>query len=61
MIAIEILCACQALDLLAPLTTSDPLARVHQLVRSVVPTLDDDRPLSRDIAAIAEHDRVAAA
>jgi histidine ammonia-lyase len=52
-IAIEILCACQAIDLLAPLTTSAPLARVHQLVRSIVPTLDDDRPLSREIAAIA--------
>jgi histidine ammonia-lyase len=52
-IAIEILCACQALDLLAPLTTSDPLAKVHRLVRSTVPALDDDRPLSREIAAIA--------
>jgi histidine ammonia-lyase len=52
-IAIEFLCACQAIDLLAPLTTSDPLARVHRLVRTTVPALDDDRPLSREIAAIA--------
>ena len=52
-IAVELLCACQAIDLLAPLTTSDPLARVHRVVRSTVPTLDDDRPLSREIAAIA--------
>jgi histidine ammonia-lyase len=53
-VAIEILCACQALDLLAPLTTSEPLARVHALVRSHVPTLDDDRPLAPDIAVIAQ-------
>ena len=52
-IAIELLCACQAIDLLAPLTTSDPLARVHRIVRASVPTLDDDRPLSHEIAAIA--------
>jgi histidine ammonia-lyase len=52
-IAIEMLCACQAIDLLAPLTTSAPLARVHRQVRSAVPTLEDDRPLSREIAAIA--------
>jgi histidine ammonia-lyase len=52
-IAIELLCACQAIDLLAPLTTSDPLARVHRIVRAAVPTLDDDRPLSHEIAAIA--------
>jgi len=52
-IAIEFLCACQALDLLAPLTTSDPLARVHRIVRATVPTLDEDRPLSHEIAAIA--------
>jgi histidine ammonia-lyase len=52
-IAIEILCACQAIDLLAPLTTSAPLARVHRIVRATVPTLADDRPLSHEIAAIA--------
>jgi histidine ammonia-lyase len=52
-IAIEILCAAQAIDLLAPLTTSPPLARVHARVRAVVPTLTDDRPPAPDIDAIA--------
>ncbi len=36
-VAVEILCACQAIDLLAPLTTSAPLQRVHARVRSIVP------------------------
>ena len=53
-IAIEILCACQAIDLLAPRTTSPALARVHALVRSHVPTLVDDRAPSPDILAIAQ-------
>ena len=53
-VAIEILCACQAIDLLAPLATSPALANVHQLVRSRVPTLDNDRSSSSDIVAIAE-------
>jgi histidine ammonia-lyase len=52
-IAIELLCACQAIDLLQPLLTSPPLARVLAAVRAHVPTLDDDRPPSRDIASIA--------
>jgi histidine ammonia-lyase len=51
-VAIEILCACQAIDLLAPLTTSPPLARVHAVVRALVPALDQDRALAPDIAAI---------
>jgi histidine ammonia-lyase len=53
-VAIEILCACQAIDLLAPLVTSPALAHVLQLVRSRVPTLDDDRSPSPDIIAITE-------
>ena len=53
-VAIEILCACQAIDLLAPLTSSPPLRRVHQLVRSRVPILDDDRAPAPDIIAITE-------
>jgi len=52
-IAVEILCACQAIDLLAPLTTSPRLARVHALIRSVVPALTVDRPPAPDIDAIA--------
>ena len=52
-LAIEILCACQAIDLLAPLNTSSTLARVVSLVRRHVPTLDDDRPPAPDIARIA--------
>jgi histidine ammonia-lyase len=52
-IAVEVLCACQAIDLLAPLTTSDPLARVHAAVRREVPTLLDDRPPSPDLDRIA--------
>jgi histidine ammonia-lyase len=52
-IAIEILCACQAIDLLAPLTTSETLMRVHRAVRERVPTLVDDRPPAPDIDAIA--------
>jgi histidine ammonia-lyase len=53
-IAIEILCACQAIDLLAPLATSPPLNNVRDLVRSRVPMLVDDRPPAPDIVAITE-------
>ena len=54
-IAIEILCACQAIDLLAPLATvAAARSACTQLVRSRVPTLDDDRAPAPDIVAIAE-------
>ena len=53
-VAIEILCACQAIDLLAPLATSPALEKVHALVRSRVPALDDDRSPAPDIAAITK-------
>ena len=52
-IAIEILLACQAIDLLAPRARSPALAPVHARVRSMVPTLGDDRPPSPDIETIA--------
>jgi histidine ammonia-lyase len=53
-IAIEILCASQAIDLLAPLETSPLLKNVHSIVRSRVPMLDVDRSSASDIAAIVE-------
>ena len=51
-IAIELLCASQAIDLLQPLVTSAPLGRVHAAIRERVPTLEEDRPPSRDIEEI---------
>jgi histidine ammonia-lyase len=52
-LAIELLCAARAIDLLAPLTTSDALARVHGAVRAVVAKREGDWPPSPDIAALA--------
>lgn len=37
MLAIELLMACQALDLLLPLTSTPPLQAVHDLVRQSIP------------------------
>ena len=53
-IAIEFLCACQAIDLLRPLATSPPLARAHDFIRARVPALAEDRSTSNDLAAITE-------
>lgn len=52
-LAVEMLCACQAVDLLAPLTTSPRLQQVHARVRAVVPPLAGDRPPAPDIERIA--------
>jgi histidine ammonia-lyase len=52
-LAIELLCAAQAIDLLAPLKTSRPLQGAHACVRGVVPPLAGDRPPAPDIEAIA--------
>jgi histidine ammonia-lyase len=53
-LSIEILAACQAFDLLAPLRSSDALEGVHRAVRARVPTLTSDRPPSPDIMAISD-------
>jgi len=50
-LAVELLCACQALDLRAPLTTSPPLARVLARVRAEIPPMWEDRLLHDDILA----------
>ena len=52
-VACELVCAAQAIELLAPLTTSAPLMRVHESIRARVPALDADRSPSHDIATIA--------
>jgi len=52
-VAIELLCAAQAIDLLQPLESSTPLMQVQRAIRARVPTLEHDRPPSPDIAVIA--------
>jgi histidine ammonia-lyase len=51
-LAVELLCACQAIDLLAPLVSSATLMSVHRAVRATVPTLVDDRAMAPDLAAL---------
>jgi histidine ammonia-lyase len=51
-VAVEVLCACQAIDLLRPLVSSAPLERVHDCIRARVPVLEHDRPPSRDLDTI---------
>lgn len=53
-VAIEYMCACQGIDYLTPLKPSEPLEEAHRTIRKVVPKLEDDRPLSPDIAKIRE-------
>jgi histidine ammonia-lyase len=53
-LAIELLCAAQAIDLLAPLHTSPPLSRAHAQVRTRIAPLDRDRPPAPDIAQISD-------
>jgi len=48
-LAIELLCACQAIDLKKPLKTSKALDQVHQFVREQIPHLSTDRFMQPDI------------
>ncbi|HLE98081.1 MAG TPA: histidine ammonia-lyase [Candidatus Thermoplasmatota archaeon] len=53
-IAIELLCAAQALDLRRPLQPGVGSAAAHRAVRAVVTTLEGDRELHGDVRALAE-------
>jgi len=51
-LAIELLCAAQGLDLRRPLKSTKPLEAVHAAIRAKVPAMMTDRPLAPDIAAM---------
>jgi len=51
-LAIEMLVAAQALDLRLPLRPAARVAEAHRRLREVVPHLDEDRELHRDISAV---------
>jgi histidine ammonia-lyase len=52
-LAIELLCACQGIDLLAPLQTGTLAKKAYYAVRAASPTVTADRPLAPDINAVA--------
>jgi len=56
-IAIEMLAAVQGIDFLAPLTPGDGTTKAHQIIRDVVPHLDEDRVPAPDIKNL--HDLIA--
>src|SRR5271167_702502 len=52
-LAIELLCACQGIDLLEPLKTGTLATRAYDLVRGKAKKLVDDRPLAGEIESIS--------
>lgn len=53
-LAIELLAACQAIDFHRPLKSTEPLERVYDIIRDVVPTYKDDRFMQPDIESVRE-------
>ena len=52
-LAIELLCAAQGIDLLAPLQTGTLAKKANAAVRAKSPKFTDDRPLAPDISAVS--------
>jgi histidine ammonia-lyase len=52
-VAIELLCACQGIDLLAPLQTGTLAKKAYEAVRAKSPKVTQDRPLAQEIEAVA--------
>ena len=53
-LAIELLCACQGIDLLAPLQTGTLARTAYDAVRALSPKVVADRPLAPDVNAVAQ-------
>jgi len=53
-LAIELMCAAQALEFRRPLKSSGRIERAYEVIRRVIPRLERDRVLAPDIAAMAE-------
>jgi histidine ammonia-lyase len=52
-VAIELLCACQGIDLLAPLQTGKLAQRAYEAVRAKSAKVTEDRPLAPEIEAVS--------
>jgi histidine ammonia-lyase len=51
-LAIELLCACQGLDLLSPLKTAPESQKAYEIVRSISKMVEVDRSLAPDIESV---------
>lgn len=51
-LAIELLAACQGIDLLAPLQTGPEARKAYEIVRGLSKMVETDRPLATDIEAV---------
>ena len=51
-VAIELLCACQGIDLLAPLQTGALARKAYEAIRAKSTKVQQDRPLAPDMEAI---------
>jgi len=52
-LAIELMCGAQGIDFRAPLSPGRGVRTAHERVRAIVPHLESDRILSKDISALA--------
>jgi len=52
-LAIELLCACQGIDLLAPLQTGTLASEAYAAVRAKSSKVTEDRPLASDINGVS--------
>ncbi|MBV9518758.1 MAG: aromatic amino acid lyase, partial [Hyphomicrobiales bacterium] len=55
--AVELMVAAQALELRSPARVAPRITALKTKIRSVVPTLDEDRPTGRDVEALAREIR----
>ena len=53
-VATELVCACQGLEFHRPLRSTDALEGHLERVRSIVPRVEEDRSLARELAALAD-------
>ena len=53
-LAIELLCACQGIDLLAPLRTGAISTKAYDAVRAKSPKVVEDRPLASEVNAVSK-------
>ena len=53
-LAIELMCAAQAIDYRAPLKPGKGVMKAHERIRAIVSPLDSDRVLTPDIERLAE-------